>query len=100
MEMVWACFMQMTNLVHVTAYLEYSNSLTLGTRIKTNSSANAHCELGGKFSWEVVCINTSNLQWLVSSCVSFTDLHKTFAISIKKLLNYGISISRCYANKM
>ncbi len=37
MEMIWACFMQMTNLVYATIYLEYCKFTNIRTRFRTNS---------------------------------------------------------------
>ncbi len=48
MEMVWACFMQMTNLVHAAAHLENSKLTKIRTRLRTNSCAYER-ELGGTF---------------------------------------------------
>ncbi len=40
-EMIWACFMQMTNLVHAATHLEYSKFTNIRTELRTNSYAYA-----------------------------------------------------------
>ncbi len=51
MEIIWACFMQMTNLVHAAAHLELlTNSLTEERGKNKFMCVRSCCELGGKFS--------------------------------------------------
>lgn len=55
MEIVLACFMQVTNLVPVAAHLDCSKFTNIRTRLRTNYCAYAH--VVGDFSREVfLCV--------------------------------------------
>ncbi len=45
MDIVWACFMQMTNLGYVVAYLNYAKPINIRTRLITFTCVCSCCEL-------------------------------------------------------